>query len=298
MMNAKKTMEIGVFTGYSLLTTALALPEDDKLTSVEKVIDVILPMVQLNLRLLWTSPTIPKHSIISWMALRNRLPTLDRLSSWGIATDGVCKLCCDALESRDHIFFECPYSKQVWNEILRLCNLSRAVHKWNTELQWAVQKLKGKALISMVLRSNIALPVDEAQFLSMLVKTMNAKKTIEIGVFTCCSLLTTALALPEDGKILAIDIDKEAYEFGLPYIKKDGVERKINFIQSNALTALNDFVSSVSLVAQEEDEVEDEFMRSMTNFIREFNSFVAADPRVESSMLSIGDDVTLCKPIY
>ncbi|XVF65460.1 hypothetical protein PTKIN_Ptkin09bG0251200 [Pterospermum kingtungense] len=83
----------------------------------------------------------------------------------------------------------------------------------------------------------------------MLVKTMNAKKTMEIGVFTGYSLLATALALPEDGKILAIDIDKEAYEFRLPYIKKAGVEHKINFIQSNALTALNDFFSSVSLLS-------------------------------------------------
>lgn len=44
-------------------------------------------------------------------------------------------------------------------------------------------------------------PVDEAQFLSMLVKIMNAKKTMEIGVFTGYSLLTTALALPQDGKV-------------------------------------------------------------------------------------------------
>ncbi|OMO88175.1 O-methyltransferase, family 3 [Corchorus olitorius] len=44
-------------------------------------------------------------------------------------------------------------------------------------------------------------PADEGQFLSMLLKMINAKKTIEIGVFTGYSLLTTALALPEDGKV-------------------------------------------------------------------------------------------------
>ena len=44
-------------------------------------------------------------------------------------------------------------------------------------------------------------PVDEAQFIYMLLKIMNAKKTLEIGVFTGYSLLTTALALPEDGKV-------------------------------------------------------------------------------------------------
>lgn len=44
-------------------------------------------------------------------------------------------------------------------------------------------------------------PADEAQFLSMLLKTMNAKKTVEIGVFTGYSLLATALALPPDGEV-------------------------------------------------------------------------------------------------
>lgn len=44
-------------------------------------------------------------------------------------------------------------------------------------------------------------PVDEGLLISMLLKIMNAKKTLEIGVFTGYSLLTTALALPADGKV-------------------------------------------------------------------------------------------------
>lgn len=51
------------------------------------------------------------------------------------------------------------------------------------------------------IRSLMNLPADGAQFLSMLVKIMSAKKTMEIGVFTGYSLLSTALALPEDGKV-------------------------------------------------------------------------------------------------
>lgn len=49
-------------------------------------------------------------------------------------------------------------------------------------------------------KSTMSVPVDEAQFLSILLKIMNAKKTLEIGVFTGYSLLSTALALPSDGK--------------------------------------------------------------------------------------------------
>lgn len=50
-------------------------------------------------------------------------------------------------------------------------------------------------------RSLMNVPADEGQFISMLLKIMNAKKTIEVGVFTGYSLLSTALALPDDGKV-------------------------------------------------------------------------------------------------
>ncbi|KAL1825413.1 hypothetical protein ACET3Z_012191 [Daucus carota] len=80
---------------------------------------------------------------------------------------------------------------------------------------------------------------DAGQMMSMLLQLLNAKKTIEIGVFTGYSLLRTALAIPDDGKIIAVDLDLDAYEIGLPIIKKAGVEHKINFIHSEALPVLN-----------------------------------------------------------
>jgi len=50
----------------------------------------------------------------------------------------------------------------------------------------------------------MSVPPEEGLLLSMLLKLMNAKKAIEVGVFTGYSLLTTALALPEDGKVLIL----------------------------------------------------------------------------------------------
>lgn len=47
----------------------------------------------------------------------------------------------------------------------------------------------------------MSVSADVGSLLSMLVKIMNAKKTIELGVFTGYSLLSTALALPDDGKV-------------------------------------------------------------------------------------------------
>lgn len=45
-------------------------------------------------------------------------------------------------------------------------------------------------------------PVDEGLLLSMLLKITNAKNTLELGVFTGYSLLSTALALPDDGRVM------------------------------------------------------------------------------------------------
>ncbi|KAJ4714850.1 Caffeoyl-CoA O-methyltransferase [Melia azedarach] len=83
---------------------------------------------------------------------------------------------------------------------------------------------------------------DEVQFLDMLIKLINAKNTMEIGVFTGYSLLATALALPHDGKILALDINRENYDMGLPIIQKAGVAHKIDFREGPALPFLDQLI--------------------------------------------------------
>ncbi|XP_068665129.1 probable caffeoyl-CoA O-methyltransferase At4g26220 [Aristolochia californica] len=88
-------------------------------------------------------------------------------------------------------------------------------------------------------RALMSTPPEEGQFLNLLVKLLNAKKTIEIGVFTGYSLLCTALALPADGMITAIDPDRATFELGLPFMKTAGVESKINFVESEALPYLD-----------------------------------------------------------
>ncbi|XP_056168281.1 flavonoid 3',5'-methyltransferase-like isoform X7 [Syzygium oleosum] len=184
-------------------------------------------------------------------------------------------------------------------------------------------------------------PADEGQLISMILKLVNAKRTIEIGVFTGYSLLTTALALPADGKILAMDPDREAYETGLPFIKKAGVDHKINFIHSDAFLVLNDLIENgeeagafdfafvdankedyikyheillklvkvggvigydntlwFGAVALSEDDEMAEYLRVRRGCLRELNSFLANDPRVECCLLSVGDGLTLCRRLY
>ena len=42
-------------------------------------------------------------------------------------------------------------------------------------------------------------------------------------------------------------MDREAYETGLPFIEKAGVEHKINFINSDAFLVLDDLINGVSI---------------------------------------------------
>ncbi|XP_057968582.1 probable caffeoyl-CoA O-methyltransferase At4g26220 [Malania oleifera] len=88
-------------------------------------------------------------------------------------------------------------------------------------------------------RARMGTAPDAGQLMAMLLKIVDAKKTIEVGVFTGYSLLLTALSIPDHGRITAIDLSRETYEMGLPIIKKAGVEHKINFIESQALPALD-----------------------------------------------------------
>ena len=61
------------------------------------------------------------------MAILNRLPIKDRLITWGIEVSGLCFLCQSANEIRDHFFFECNYSREIWAMILAKCGINRAI---------------------------------------------------------------------------------------------------------------------------------------------------------------------------
>ncbi|CAH2077901.1 unnamed protein product [Thlaspi arvense] len=92
-------------------------------------------------------------------------------------------------------------------------------------------------------RAVMATAPDAGQLMGMLLNLVNARKTIELGVFTGYSLLLTALTIPEDGTVIAIDVNRESYEIGLPVIKKAGVEHKIDFIESEAIPVLDELLN-------------------------------------------------------
>ncbi len=68
---------------------------------------------------------------------------------------------------------------------------------------------------------------DEAAFLAMMVRTINARSILEIGTFTGYSALAMALVLPAGGKLVACDISKGWTDIGRRYWREAGVEEKI-----------------------------------------------------------------------
>ena len=71
----------------------------------------------------WISRAIPRHNFHAWLVVLNRIPTRDRLINWGIQVDDRCLLCNSNQESRDHLFFTCNYSYELWQIIAKRLQL-------------------------------------------------------------------------------------------------------------------------------------------------------------------------------
>ena len=80
---------------------------------------------------------------------------------------------------------------------------------------------------------------DQGQFMALLVKLLGAKRTLEIGTFTGYSALAVALALPDDGRVLACDISDEYTRIGQPYWREAGVAHKIELVLAPAQATLD-----------------------------------------------------------
>ncbi len=80
---------------------------------------------------------------------------------------------------------------------------------------------------------------DQGQLMALLVKLIGARRTLEIGTFTGYSALTVALALPDDGHLLACDISDEFTRIGLPFWRAAGVAHKIELVLAPALHTLD-----------------------------------------------------------
>lgn len=71
----------------------------------------------------WFSRAIPRHSFHMWLVIQNRFPTRDRLINWGLQVHPNCLLCNRNQETRNHLFFSCDFSYDLWVIVARRLDL-------------------------------------------------------------------------------------------------------------------------------------------------------------------------------
>ncbi|MBD64439.1 MAG: methyltransferase [Halobacteriovoraceae bacterium] len=83
----------------------------------------------------------------------------------------------------------------------------------------------------------------EASLLSFLIKSIQAKRVLEIGTYTGYSALNMAQALPDEGEVITLDINPETTEVAKKYWTQAGVDKKITAIIKPAIDVLPDYAA-------------------------------------------------------
>ena len=167
----------------------------------------------------------------------------------------------------------------------------------------------------------------QCHFLHLIIKTSNIKNVLEIGTFTGLSALSIALALPDDGKLIALDKNNETNKVAINFFKKANLEHKIQTIIKPALDSFDElknkkfdmiFIDADKMNYKEyydkslklmnkggliivdnvlwHGEVADENnLDKFTVNIKEFNEYVANDKRVEQIIVPLGDGMRVCR---
>ena len=167
----------------------------------------------------------------------------------------------------------------------------------------------------------------QCHFLHLMIKVSNIKNVLEIGTFTGLSALSISLALPDDGKLIALDKNEDTNKIAMDFFKKANQNHKIQTIINPALYTLEElsnqkfdmvfidadkmnykkyYEKSLGLINQggliiidnvlwHGEVVDEKNDDKFTINIREFNKFVSEDKRVEQIIIPLGDGMTVCR---
>lgn len=170
---------------------------------------------------------------------------------------------------------------------------------------------------------------EQGQFMALLVQLLSARKTLEVGVFTGYSALCVALALPEEGKVVACDISEEYTAIARQFWQEAGVADKIDLRIAPALETLDHLLAEgqansfdFAFIDADKSNYGNYYERSLqlvrpggliaidnvlwsgrvadpqvddnrTAAIRAFNQHLHQDQRVSLSLVPIADGLTL-----
>jgi predicted O-methyltransferase YrrM len=171
---------------------------------------------------------------------------------------------------------------------------------------------------------------DQGQFLGLLTRIANVRRAIEVGVFTGYSALSVALAMPDDGYLLACDVSEEYTRVGRPFWEQAGVAHKIDLRLAPAVQTLDAQLAAgaagsfdFAFIDADKSSYDAYYERCLkllrpggvvaidnvlwggsvarlaedadTLALQALNEKIHADERVDMTMLPIGDGVTLAR---
>ena len=126
-------------------------------------------------------------------------------------------------------------------------NLDDSLHKYSSSINTCKENKALTELREFTKQhrySRMATPVEMGNLLTILTKALNAKKVIDVGVFTGCSSFAMALGLPKGGKVIACDVNEEFTSLGMPYWEKGGILGKIELHLQPATKTLQELIDA------------------------------------------------------
>ena len=180
-------------------------------------------------------------------------------------------------------------------------------------------------------RARMQIGADQGQFMGLLVELMGARNALEVGTFTGYSALAVALALPDDGRLVACDVSEEWTAIGRRYWEEAGVAHKIDLRLAPAVETLDglladgragtfdfafidadkegydayyeralELIRTGGLIALDNTLWEGKVLDAAvtdpdTEAIRALNMKLTGDARVTLSLVPVGDGLTLAR---
>jgi caffeoyl-CoA O-methyltransferase len=172
---------------------------------------------------------------------------------------------------------------------------------------------------------------EQGQFMALLIRLIGARRCLEIGVYTGYSSLAVASALPEDGKIIACDVNEQFTAIARRFWDKAGVTAKIDLRLAPAMDTLDELLRDgqggrfdFAFIDADKTSYEGYYERCLEllrpggliavdnvlwsgslvdernqdpdcNALRSLNRKLYSDERVDLSMVPIGDGLTLAR---
>ena len=179
-------------------------------------------------------------------------------------------------------------------------------------------------------RAVMQIAPEQGQFMGLLVQLLGGKKALDVGVFTGYSSLIVAMALPDDGQLIACDTSQEYTGMARKYWEKAGVAHKVDLRIAPALETLDQLIATghsntfdFAFIDADKSNYDNYYERALqlvrsgglialdnvlwsgrvaepsdtqdnrTRHIHALNQKIHSDPRVSMSLLPIADGLML-----